>query len=149
MIEKIELKFDLSGIIGEGKLLFCVSELLWSCEKDVDGKDKLNKVIDGLYLFCIGIGRFGMIWISWIYNVYIQGVVYFESGILDGLWIQEKDLIIFFNFGYGMLFQILDGKWLMFVYSYKDVNGCYICIFCLFEVDFFGDKLVVGKLYIF
>jgi hypothetical protein len=47
-----------------------------------------------------------------------------------------------------MLFQTLDGKWLMSVHSHKDVNGRYIRTPRLFEVDFSGDKLVVGKPYI-
>ena len=147
-IEKIELKPDLSGTIGEGKLLFRASESPWSREKDADGKDKPNKVTDGPYLFRTGTGRLGMIWTSWIYNVYTQGVAYSESGTLDGPWIQEKDPITPPNFGHGMLFQTLDGKWLMSVHSHKDVNGRYIRTPRLFEVDFSGDKLVVGKPYI-
>ena len=147
-IEKIELKPDLSGTIGEGKLLFRASESPWSREKDADGKDKPNKVTDGPYLFRTGTGRLGMIWTSWIYNVYTQGVAYSESGTLDGPWIQEKDPITPPNFGHGMLFQTLDGKWLMSVHSHKDVNGRYIRIPRLFEVDFSGDKLMVGKPYI-
>ena len=147
-IEKIELKPDLSGTIGEGKLLFRASESPWSREKDADGKDKPNKVTDGPYLFRTGTGRLGMIWTSWIYNVYTQGVAYSESGTLDGPWIQEKDPITPPDFGHGMLFQTLDGKWLMSVHRHKDVNGRYIRIPRLFEVDFSGDKLVVGKPYI-
>ena len=146
--EEKELKPDLSGTIGEGKLLFRASESPWSREKDADGKDKPNKVTDGPYLFRTGTGRLGMIWTSWIYNVYTQGVAYSESGTLDGPWIQEKDPITPPNFGHGMLFQTLDGKWLMSVHSHKDVNGRYIRTPRLFEVDFSGDKLVVGKPYI-
>ena len=37
-IEKIELKPDLSGTIGEGKLLFRASESPWSRGKDADGR---------------------------------------------------------------------------------------------------------------
>lgn len=36
------------------------------------------------YLFRTAKGRLGMIWTSWIYNVYTQGVAYSESGTLDG-----------------------------------------------------------------
>lgn len=145
-IEKIELKPDLSGSVGEGKLLFRASESPWSREKDAQGKDKPNKVTDGPYLFRTGTGRLGMIWTSWIYNVYTQGVAYSESGTLNGPWVQEKEPITPPNFGHGMLFQTLDGRWLMSVHSHKDVNGRYIRVPHLFEVDFSGDKLVVGKL---
>ena len=90
-IEKIELKPDLSGSIGEGKLLFRASECPWSRELQ-DGKEVPNKVTDGPYLFRTAKGRLGMIWTSWIYNVYTQGVAYSESGTLDGPWIQEPKL---------------------------------------------------------
>ena len=86
-IEKIELKHDLSGSVGEGKLLFRASESPWSREK-VDGKIGPNRVTDGPYLFRTQTGRLGMIWTSWIHDVYTQGVVYSESGTLDGPWIQ-------------------------------------------------------------
>lgn len=145
-IEKIELKPDLSGSVGEGKLLFKASESPWSREKQ-DGKVVPNKVTDGPYLFRTGTGRLGMIWTSWIYDVYTQGVAYSESGTLDGPWIQEEEPITPPNYGHGMLFRTLDGVWLMSVHSHKDINGRYVRIPHLFEVDLSGDKLVVGKPY--
>lgn len=146
-IEKIELKPDLSGSIGTGKLLFRASEAPWSREKDENGKDKPNKVTDGPYLFTTGTGRLGMIWTSWIYDVYTQGVVYSTSGTLDGPWIQEKDPITPPNFGHGMLFRTFEGKLLMSVHSHRSENGRTIRIPKLFEADLSGDKLVVGKPY--
>lgn len=144
-IEKIALKPDLSGSIGEGKLLFRASDSPWSREKDADGHDKPNKVTDGPFLFRTGTGRLGMIWTSWIYDVYTQGVAYSESGTLDGPWIQEPQPITPPNFGHGMLFKTLDGKLLMCIHSHKEINGHYHRVPHLFEVDLSGDKLVVGK----
>jgi hypothetical protein len=146
-IEKIELKPDLSGTIGEGKVLFRASDSPWSREKDANGNDRPNKVTDGPYLFLTSTGRLGMIWTSWIYNVYTQGVAYSESGTLDGPWIQEKDPITPPNYGHGMLFLTLDGKPLMSVHSHNNINGRYHRTPHLFEVDLSGDKLVVGKSY--
>ena len=147
-MEKIELKPDLSGSVGEGKLLFRASDSPWSREKDADGNDVPNRVTDGPYLFETGTGRLGMIWTSWIYNVYTQGVAYSESGTLDGPWIQEPDPITPPNFGHGMLFHTLDGKHLMAVHSHKEMaDGRYHRVPYLFEVDTTGDKLVVGKRY--
>lgn len=146
-IEKIELKPDLSGSVGEGKLLFRASDSPWSREKDENGKIGPHKVTDGPYLFTTGTGRLGMIWTSWIYDVYVQGVAYSESGTLDGPWIQEKEIITPENFGHGMLFQTLEGKWLMSVHSHENRNGHYHRVPHLFEVDLSGDKLVVGKPY--
>ncbi|WP_028295956.1 glycoside hydrolase family 43 protein [Olivibacter sitiensis] len=146
-IEKIELKPDLSGAIGEGKVLFRASDSPWSREKGEDGKDRPNKVTDGPYLFRTATGRLGMIWTSWIYDVYTQGVAYSESGTLDGPWIHEQKHITPPNYGHGMLFHTLDGKLLMAAHSHEAVDGRYHRVPHLFEVDLSGDKLVVGKLY--
>lgn len=146
-IEKIELKPDLSGSVGEGKLMFKASSCPWSREKTRDGSVKPNMVTDGPYLFRTGTGRLGMIWTSWIGDVYTQGVAYSESGTLDGPWVHETNPITPPNFGHGMLFRTLDGKWLMSVHSHKNINGHYLRIPHLFEVDLSGDKLEVGKEY--
>lgn len=143
-VEKIELKPDLSGSIGKGKILFRSSDSPWSREKMGD-KILPNRVTDGPWLFRTGTGRLGMIWTSWVFGDYTQGVAYSESGTLDGPWVQEKAPITPPNFGHGMLFQTFDGKWLMSVHSHKDVNGRYVRIPHLFEVDLSGDKLVLGK----
>lgn len=146
-IEKIELKSDLSGSVGEGKLMFRASESPWSREKAEDGSIQPNKVTDGPYLFRTGSGRLGMIWTSWIDDIYTQGVAYSESGTLDGPWIHEKEPITPPNFGHGMLFQTFDGKWLMAVHSHKSINGHFHRVPHLFEVDLSGDKLIVGNIF--
>lgn len=146
-IEKIALKPDLSGTTGEGKILFRASDSPWSREKE-NGRDRPNKVTDGPYIFRTATGRLGMIWTSWIYNVYTQGVAYSESGTLDGNWIQEQEPITPPNYGHGMLFHTLDGKLLMSLHSHEVINGKYHRIPHLFEIDLSGDRLVVGKPYI-
>jgi beta-xylosidase len=146
-VEKIQLKPDLSGTKGEGKFLFRASDAPWSREKDENGNDRPNKVTDGPYLFRTSTGRLGMIWTSWVYDVYTQGVAYSQSGTLDGPWLQEQDPITPPNYGHGMLFQTMDGKWLMAVHSHKDINGRYQRIPHLFEISLQGYKLVVGDLY--
>lgn len=146
-VEKIQLKPDLSGTIGEGKVLFRAHDSPWSREK-TDTGDGPNKVTDGPYVFRTATGRLGIIWTSWVYDVYTQGVAYSASGTLDGPWTQEKDPITPPNYGHGMLFQTLEGKWLMAIHSHKNVNGRYLRVPHLFEVDLSGDKLVVGKLYL-
>jgi len=142
-VEKIELKPDLSGTIGVGKVLFRASDSPWSREKDANGKDKPNKVTDGPYVFRTKTGKLGMIWTSWVYDVYTQGVAYSTSGTLDGPWVQEKDPITPPNFGHGMIFTSLDGKLLMALHSHQNINGRYKRIPHLFELDDSGDKLVV------
>jgi hypothetical protein len=147
-VEKIELKPDLSGTIGEGKVLFHAFDSPWSREKDETGKEIPNKVTDGPYLFKTTTVRLGMIWTSWVYNVHTQGVAYSVSGTLDGPWIQQKEPVTPPDYGHGMLFRTLTGKQLMAVHSHKIINGHYIRVPHLFEVDLTGDKLVLGKPFI-
>ncbi|MEC8883821.1 MAG: glycoside hydrolase family 43 protein [Bacteroidota bacterium] len=142
-IEKIELKPDLSGSMGKAELLFRASDSPWSREKDKDGNDKPNKVTDGPFLFKTETGKLGMLWTSWIYDEYVQGVAYSESGTLNGPWIQEEKPITPRNYGHGMLFKTFDGKTLMAAHSHAVVNGNYHRVPHLFEVDLSGDKLRV------
>lgn len=146
-IEKIELKPDLSGSVGEGEVLFRASDSPWSKEKNEDGNIVPNKVTDGPFLFRTETGRLGMIWTSWVHDVYTQGVAYSESGTLDGPWIQQEEPITPSNYGHGMLFRTFDGKLLMGLHSHKVVDGRYYRVPHLFEVDLSGDKLEVGELY--
>lgn len=146
-VERIRLKPDLSGSVGEAKVLFRASDSPWSRERFADGVVGPNRVTDGPYLFRTGTGRLGMIWTSWIYDVYTQGVAYSESGTLEGPWVQEPEPITPPNFGHGMLFRTLEGKWLMSVHSHRSVKGRYVRHPRFFEVDLSGDKLVVGKEY--
>lgn len=145
-IEKIELKPDLSGSTGEGQLLFRASDSPWSREV-IDGDTVASKVTDGPYLFRTQTGRLGMIWTSWIYDVYTQGVAYSESGTLDGPWVQEEQPITPPNFGHGMLFRTFDGQLLMSVHSHKDINSHFHRVPHLFKVDDSGDKIVVEEEY--
>ena len=145
-IEKIELKPDLSGSMGEGQLLFRASDSPWSREV-IDGATVASKVTDGPYLFRTQTGRLGMIWTSWIYDVYTQGVAYSESGTLDGPWVQEEQPITPPNFGHGMLFRTFDGQLLMSVHSHKDINSHFHRVPHLFKVDDSGDKIVVEEEY--
>ncbi len=140
-IEKIELKPDLSGTIGEPKVLFRASDSPWSREEGEDGKVQFNKVTDGPWLFRTGTGRLGMLWTSWVFKDYTQGVAYSESGTLDGPWIQEPDPITPPNYGHSMLFRTFDGRWMMSVHSHASVNGRTIRQPHFFEVDLSGDKL--------
>lgn len=148
-IEKIELKSDLSGSVGASSLLFRASDSPWNRRKDRNGNDIPNNVTDGPFLFRTGTGRLGILWTSWVYDVYTQGVAYSLSGTLDGPWQQEASPITPPNFGHGMLFRDLEGRWLMAVHSHRvDSRGQYIRIPHLFNVDLSGDKLVVGDPYI-
>ena len=144
-MEKIELKPDLSGSIGEGNILFRASDSPWSKERGEDGEIVPNKVTDGPFLFRTQTGKLGMLWTSWVFDVYTQGVAYSESGTLDGPWIHESEPITPPNFGHGMLFRTFEGKLLMAGHTHSvGGNGRYIRIPRIFEVDNSGDKLMVN-----
>ncbi len=143
-VEKIELKPDLSGTVGEPQVLFRASDSPWSRERDSEGRITWNKVTDGPWLFRTATGRLGMLWTSWVYDVYTQGVAYSESGTLDGPWVQEPEPITPPTYGHSMLFQRFDGQWMMSVHSHnKDARGRTVRIPHFFEVDLSGDRLVV------
>lgn len=141
-IEKIELKNDLSGTVGEGKVLFRASDSPWSREI-INGDTVPNRVTDGPWLFRTETGRLGMLWTSWIYDVYTQGVAYSETGTLDGPWIQQETPVTPPNFGHSMLFRTFDGRWMMSVHSHRNDNGHYHRVPHLFPVDLTGDSLNV------
>lgn len=142
-VEKIELKPDLSGTTGNSKILFKASSSPWSREEHPAFKDQPNKVTDGPYVFRTQTGKLGMIWTSWIYNVYTQGAAYSQSGTIDGPWIQEKDPITPPNYGHGMIFKSFEGQPFMVLHSHKDNNGNYIRIPKLFKIDLSKDKMTV------
>jgi hypothetical protein len=145
-VEKMALKPDLSGPAGEGKVLFRASDSPWSRERNEKGDTIPNKVTDGPWLFRTQTGKLGMLWTSWVFNVYTQGVAYSASGTLDGPWPQEPEPVTPPGFGHGMLFRTFDGKLLMSVHHHQvDKNGRTIRIPHLFEVDDTGDKIIVGK----
>jgi GH43 family beta-xylosidase len=147
-VEAIPLKPDLSGADGKRKILFFASDSPWSKEKTPGGNVTPNKVTDGPYVFRTQTGRLGIIWTSWVYQTYTQGVAYSDNGKLSGSWIQEKEPITPPDFGHGMLFRSFEGKLLMAIHSHKaDSMGRYIRTPHLFEVDDSGDKIVVGKSY--
>jgi beta-xylosidase len=144
-VEKILLKPDLTGTIGTGKVLFRASAAAWSRENPRTGPNHPNKVTDGPWLFRTKTGRLGMLWTSWVYDVYTQGVAYSTSGTLDGPWVQEEAPITPPNYGHGMLFRTFEGKLLMSLHSHKDINGKYIRVPHLLEANDSGDKLVVKQ----
>jgi hypothetical protein len=88
-----------------------------------------------------------MIWTSWAFSDYVQGVAYSESGRLDGPWVHQEELITPPNFGHGMMFRTFEGKLLMAAHSHRSENGRYIRIPHLFEVDDSGDRIVVSGPY--
>lgn len=147
-VEKMQLKDDLSGTIeGTRKLLFRSSDSPWSKERTDDGRIKPNKVTDGPFVFKTQTDRLGMLWTSWVFGDYTQGVAYSESGTLDGPWIQQKEPVTPPNYGHGMMFRTFDDRLLLSCHSHKSVNGRTIRRPVFFVVDDSTDNLVVKEQY--
>ncbi len=146
-VESIRLKPDFSGTFGERDLLFTAFDSPWSREKHPDGSVTPNKVTDGPYVFKTQTGKLGMIWTSWTYGDYNQGVAYSESGKLEGPWVQEKDIITPPNFGHGMIFRTFDGKLLLCCHSHLQDGFRMIRQPAFFLLDDSGDKLKVKGRY--
>ena len=101
-MEKIALKPDLSGSVGKGEILFRASDSPWSKEYNEERELVPNKVTDGPWLFRTQTGSLGMLWTSWIFDNYVQGVAYSDSGTIDGPWIHEKEPLTPLNYGHGI-----------------------------------------------
>ena len=143
-MEYVELKEDLSGAIGEPRLMFKASDSPWSREI-VNGEEQFNRVTDGPWLFRTATGRLGMIWTSWRFKEYTTGVAYSESGTLAGPWIQHPDPVMPPDFGHGMIFTDLNGQLILSLHTHKDINGTYIRRPSFWEVDLSGDYIHIGK----
>ena len=147
-VEKIELKPDLSGTVGERTILFRASDSPWSRENTDDGSVRPNMVTDGPFLFKTTKGKLGMLWTSWVRDIYTQGVAYSQSGTLDGPWVQEPEPITPPNFGHGMIFRTFDGRLLMSVHSHKkEAQDRTIRRPCFFTLSNKGSKLKLGQQY--
>ncbi|MDO5447249.1 MAG: glycoside hydrolase family 43 protein [Prevotellaceae bacterium] len=145
-VEKIRLKDDMSGTIeGTRQLLFKSSDSPWSKEKTEDGRIKTNKVTDGPFVFRTKTGRLGILWTSWVFGDYTQGVAYSQSGTLDGPWIQQEKPITPPNYGHGMIFRTFDGRLLLCCHSHQKVNGRTVRRPAFFEVDDSGDRLICSS----
>lgn len=144
-VEMVELKPDLSGSRSTETILFRAFDSPWSREKDAAGKEGPHKVTDGPFVFKTKSGRLGMIWTSWVHDVYTQGVAYSSTGLLKGPWIQEKDPITPPNFGHGMLFKSFKGEDLMVLHSHKEVGGRYMRYPRFFQVDLSGERMIITK----
>jgi hypothetical protein len=148
-VEKIRLKNDLSGSVGDSQILFRASDSPWSRENTSDGSIRPNMVTDGPFLFTTLKGTLGMLWTSWIRDVYTQGVAYSMSGTLNGPWVQEVQPITPPNYSHGMLFRTFDGRTLMALHSHRGLSGGRTDRRPqFFSVDLTGEKLKLGERYI-
>lgn len=115
-IEYIQLKDDLSDIIGEPKKMFHATAAPW-----VKTNDKLGcTVTDGPYLYKGKTGKLYMIWTSGGEKGYTEGIAVSDSGKLAGPWRHDPQPIYNMHGGHGMLFTTFDGKLMNVLHSPND-----------------------------
>src|SRR3546814_16215507 len=86
-----------------------------------------------------------MLWSSWVFNSYTQGVAYSETGTLDGPWVQQQEPVTLPNYGHVMLFRTFVGKLLMVAHSHrKEGNGPTVSIPHRLEVEDSAQGLTGG-----
>lgn len=111
-IEYIQLSDDMSQTIGEGHIMMRAYDANW----------KTGPVTDGPFMFYTATGRLGMLWTSWHYDRYVQGVAYSTTGKIEGPWEQQEIPIAPDNHGHGMLFRTFDGRLLMSIHENRVVD---------------------------
>lgn len=145
-VESLPLTASLDAPAGEPEVLFRASDSPWSRELR-DNTETWNRVTDGPWLFRTGTGRLGMLWTSWIHNIYTMGVAYSESGTLAGPWIQQQSPVTGPDYGHGMIFTDFKGRTVLSAHTHTEVDGQYIRRPHFYEADITGDSLrIIGDL---
>ncbi len=134
-VEYVQLKEDLSEIIGEPKRLFDGSDAVWSKKSQQYG----CHVTDGPYLYTGKTGKLYMIWTSGGYTRYTCGIAISPSGKLEGPWEQQEEPLYGEDGGHGMLFTTFDGKLMMVLHSPNNRDAQPR----LFELEDTGETLKV------
>jgi beta-xylosidase len=109
----VQLKDDLSEIVGTPKNLFRGSQAHWSKTSDEWGCN----VTDGPFLYKGKTGKLYMLWTSGGYTGYTQGIAISESGKLAGPWKQQEEPLYGLDGGHGMVFTTFEGKLMMVLHS--------------------------------
>jgi len=99
----IQLKDDLSDVVGEPVTMFKASDAPWT----PDGRDRY--VTDGCFLYRIQSGKLLMIWSSFTLKGYTTGIAFSKSGKVNGPWEHEPEPLITNDAGHGMIFRKFDG----------------------------------------
>jgi beta-xylosidase len=131
-MDYVELKKDLSGPVGEPKLMFRASDAKW-------GKEGIGRVTDGCFMYKTKKGKLLMIWSSFGEKGYAVGIAESESGKIKGPWKQQDELLFQENGGHGMIFKSFDGRLLLSLHQPNSPGGKERLK--LFEIEDVGDSL--------
>jgi len=99
----VQLKDDLSGAVGEPRLLFHGSDAPWAPR----GRDRY--VTDGPAIYRSKSGKLFMLWSSFSNTGYTTGIAISDSGRIAGPWRQQTEPFFRKDGGHAMVFRRFDG----------------------------------------
>jgi GH43 family beta-xylosidase len=139
-MELVQLKPDLSDVVGESKTLFKASEAPWV--RGLQDNTTKDFVTDGCFLYRTKSDKLLMIWSSFGERNYAIGIAESTSGKVNGPWKQQKELLFAADGGHGMIFTSFDGT-LMLVFHQP--NGGQLERAQLYELQELGNTLKLIK----
>lgn len=139
-MDVVQLKSDLSDVVGTPMRLFKASDAEWV--KPVNPKENIGYVTDGCFLYKTKKDKLLMIWSSFGEEKYAIGIVESATGSVLGPWKHQKELLFTENGGHGMIFKTFDGK-LMLVFHQPNKSPEERAQ--LFELEDTGKSLIIKK----
>ena len=121
-MERIELKRDLSGTVGQPMRLFCASAAEWSTGSARSDGSR-TYVTDGCYVYRTKTGKLLMIWSSFKNGDYAIGIAESTTGKIIGPWRQQENLLFDKHGGHGMIFKTFDGRLCVVLHAPNSPSG--------------------------
>lgn len=133
-IEVIQMKEDLSEVIGKPKRLFWGSSAPWKAP------GRTSFVTDGPSFHKSKSGKLFMIWSSSSKTGYTTGIAVSESGKISGPWHQQDEPLYSNDGGHGFIFTRFDGQLMLVLHQPNSKNER----FRLFELEDTGETLKIA-----
>ncbi|MBL7189313.1 MAG: family 43 glycosylhydrolase [Phycisphaerae bacterium] len=140
-MELVQLRDDLSGVVGKPTTLFKATDAKWVRSlRDIGGK-RHGYVTDGAFLYRSRTGKLLMIWSSFSEHKYTVGLAYSTTGKVGGPWEQVDEPLLATDGGHGMIFTTFDGKFMMAVHQPNsgDIRAQF------YELDDLGHILCIKR----
>jgi beta-xylosidase len=140
-MELVQLKDDLSDVIGRPKTLFKATDAKWAKSlRDIGGK-RHGYVTDGPFLYRTKNGRLVMIWSSFGQDKYMVGLARSATDKVAGPWEQMDEPLLAANGGHGMIFRTFQDQLIMAIHQPNsgDIRAH------LFELEDTGESLRIKK----
>ena len=137
-VSMVQLRPDLSEIVGEPQVLFRGSAAPWA-RNDPPHR---SWVTDAPWLHRSRSGKLFMLWSSFGDGGYTVGIAVSESGKLAGPWVQQAEPIYAEDGGHPMLFRTFDGTLMMTLHSPNSGPNQRIHFF---EMEDTGETLRIAR----